>query len=188
MRCDRCNCVASTRNWQDKALEKESDDPPDLFQQAQDQYRDRQRAYQDTLEQAQQSLIKARHDFDSGAQTLGKLRQTNPILHDQAQAYSSLGDEGYVPKVTVGDKQRAYLENNQDLLAQQDTVAGLGSAVAKAQKQISQTTSKYRSDLQDERVDAETEYRKLQQELAKAEHKVGLLERGGGGGGGGGGG
>jgi hemolysin D len=151
-----------------KPLEKRPDDPLDLFQQTQNQYRDRQRAYLDSLEQAQQSLTKARHDYDSGAETLSKLRQTNPILQDQAQAYSSLGDEGYVPKVTVGEKQRAYVENQQDLLAQKDTVAGLGSAVEKAQKQIGQTTSKYRSDLQDERVDAETDYRKLQQESRPA--------------------
>jgi hemolysin D len=159
-----------------RSLQRNPGDPPDLFAQIQDQYRDRHRAYQDSLEQAQQTLTKARHDYDSGADVLSKLRQTNPILKDQADAYSSLGEDGYVPKVMVGDKQRAFLENDQDLHAQQDTVAGLESAVAKADKQIAQTTSKYRSDLQDERVDADTEFRKLQQELAKQEHKVGLLE------------
>ncbi|MGZ5819477.1 MAG: HlyD family efflux transporter periplasmic adaptor subunit, partial [Burkholderiaceae bacterium] len=37
-------------------------------------------------------------------------------------------------------------------------------------------TSKYRSDLQNERIEAEGQYRKLQQDWVKQDHKTGLLE------------
>ncbi len=54
------------------------------------------------------------------------------MLKAQSDAYSGLGDEGYAPKVTVSEKQRAYIENQQDLIAQQATVRGLAAAVNEA--------------------------------------------------------
>jgi HlyD family secretion protein len=41
---------------------------------------------------------------------------------------------------------------------------------------LSQTVSRYHSELQNERVETEGEYRRLQQEYVKLEHKSGLLE------------
>ena len=49
-------------------------------------------------------------------------------------------------------------------------------AVAAAGKQVAELSSKYRSDLQNERIDAEGQYRKFQQDMVKQEHKTGLLE------------
>jgi HlyD family secretion protein len=76
----------------------------------------------------------------------------------------------------VLDKQRDYLEKSQDLRAQQSTVASLESAISQAKTQINQITSKYRSDLQNERVEAGGQHRKLEQDWLKQEHKSGLLE------------
>ena len=45
-----------------------------------------------------------------------------------------------------------------------------------ARKQIDQIASKYRSDLQNERVEAGGQHSKLQQDWAKQEHRSGLLE------------
>ncbi len=61
----------------------------------------------------------------------------------------------------VSEKQRQYLENEQDLRSQAAKVSGLEAAVAEAREQVRQTTSKYRSDLENERIQAEGEYRKL---------------------------
>jgi hemolysin D len=159
-----------------RPLHGAADDPPDLFRQIEAQYRERREAFLDEQGQAQEQLRKAQRDYDSGEEVLAKLRQTTPILKSQAEAYASLGDEGYVPKVTVGDKQRAYIENEQDLKAQESTVAGLAAAVNQAGQQLRQVRAKYRSDLENERVDAEGEYRKLQQDWAKQEHHSNLLE------------
>jgi HlyD family secretion protein len=87
-----------------------------------------------------------------------------------------MGKDGYVPQMTVLDKQRDYLEKSQDLRAQESTVASLEAAVNQAKKQIDQVASKYRSDLQNERVEAGGQYRKLEQDWLKQEHKTGLLE------------
>ncbi len=157
-------------------LRRSTDDPPDLFRQVDAQYHERRATYLDSVGQAEQQLHKAERDYDSGEAVLAKLRQTNPILKSQADAYAGLGAEGYVPKVTVSDKQRAYVENEQDLHAQESTVAGLEAAVSEANQQLRAAHSKYRSDLENERVDAAGEYRKLQQDWAKQAHHSNLLE------------
>jgi hemolysin D len=157
-------------------LERKRDDPSDLFRRVEAQYLERHQTYLDALGQVEHQLSKAQRDYESALAVLEKLQQTNPLLKAQADAYTGLGGEGYVPKVTVEDKQRAYIENQQDLLAQGSTVQGLAAAVGAAEQQVREARSKYRSDLENERIDAEGEYRKLQQDLAKQTHRSSLLE------------
>jgi hemolysin D len=159
-----------------KALLKRPDDPNDLFRQIEAQYRDRRLSYTDALEQARDALNKSQHEYDSAQEVLTKLQQITPILKQQADSYSDMGKDGYVPQMTVLDKQRDYLEKSQDLRAQQATVASLAASVNQARKQVDQITSKYRSDLQNERVEAEGQHRKLEQDWLKQEHKTDLLE------------
>lgn len=159
-----------------QALAKGRDDPSDLFHQIESQYHDRRLSYTDALEQAQDALNKSQNEYDSAKEVLSKLQQITPILRQQADSYADLGKDGYAPQMTVLDKQRDYLEKSQDLRAQQSTVASLKAAVNQAKKQIDQITSKYRSDLQNERVEAGGQHRKLEQDWLKQEHKSGLLE------------
>jgi len=157
-------------------LRRQSDDSADVYRQVEAQFHERRQAYLDSLGQVQQQLHVAEREYDSGQAVLRKLRETNPILESQAQAYAGLGTEGYVPKVTVGDKQRALIENQQDLAAQESKVQSLSAAVSQAGQQLRQTRSKYRSDLENERVDADSELSKLQQDWAKQTHHSNLLE------------
>ena len=150
--------------------------PEDLYRQVEAQYRDRRQTYLDSLNKAEEALKRAERDYEAGVEVLSKLREVTPILKQQADAYADMGKDGYAPQVVVRDKQREYLEKSRDLKAQESTVASLASAVAQARKEVSQATSKYRSDLQNERVEAEGQFRKLEQETIKQEHKVGLLE------------
>jgi len=55
-------------------------------------------------------------------------------------------------------------------------VLGMGAAVRQAQNQLREIEAKYRSDLENERVEADGEYRKLQQDVAKQSHHANLLE------------
>ena len=157
-------------------LTRQSGDPDDLYRQVQAQYDDRRHAYTDALAGAEDALHKAERDADAGREVLAKLRDVTPILKEQADSYADMGKEGYVPQLQVRDKQRDYLEKARDLNAQEATLASLDAAVAAAQKQVAQLTSKYRSDLQNERIDAEEHYRKAQQDMIKQVHKTGLLE------------
>lgn len=159
-----------------KPLTKQVGDPDDLFHQVESQYGDRRHAYIDALGGAQDTLRKAERDFDSGKEVLAKLREVTPILKQQADSYSDMGKDGYVPQVQVRDKQRDYVEKSRDLKTQESTLASLEAAVSAAGKQVAGLTSKYRSELQNERIDAEGQYRKFQQDMIKQEHKTGLLE------------
>lgn len=157
-------------------IRRKDGDPDDLFRQIEAQYRDHRLSYQDALGQAQEALRKAQRDYDAGKEILAKLKEVTPIFKAQADAYRDMGKDGYVAQVMVRDKEREYLEKARDLRAQEETVASLAAAVAQASRQMNQVTSRYRSDLQNERVEAEGQYRKLQQEQVKQEHKTHHLE------------
>lgn len=157
-------------------LVRKRDDPDDLFRQVVSQYRDHRQSYADVREQAQQALSRAQYEYDSAREVLAKLRQITPILKQQADSYADMGKDGYAPQMAVLDKQREYLEKSQDLRAQQATVASLEAAVHQARKQLDQIASKYRSDLQNERMEAGGQHRKLEQDWLKQEHRTGLLE------------
>lgn len=160
----------------DTPLTREQGDPEDLFRQIESQYRDHLQSYADVREQAQQALKRAQREYDSATEVLTKLQQITPILKQQADSYADMGRDGYVSQMTVQDRKRDYLEKSQDLRAQRATVASLEAAVNQAGKQLDQIASKYRSDLQNERVEAGGQHRKLEQDWLKQEHKTGLLE------------
>jgi HlyD family secretion protein len=149
---------------------------PALQQQTAAQYLEHRQAYADALAIAQQALHKAQQEYAAGQETLDKLKEVTPILKQQAQAYAEMGKDGYAPQVTVRDKQRDYIEKSRDLAAQQNTLASLAAAVDEAARQVAQVTSKYRSDLENERMTTAGDYHKLQEEWIKQEHKVALLE------------
>lgn len=159
-----------------KQLVRMPDDPAEFFGKIEAQYRDRRLSYQDALDQARETLRKAQRDYDAAKEILAKLREITPILKAQADAYAEMGKNGYATQVMMRDKQREYLEKARDLRAQEETLASLAAGIALAEKQLSQVSSRYRSELQNERVDAFGHYSKLQQEQLKQEHKTGLLE------------
>lgn len=159
-----------------KAFVRQRSDPENIYKQVEAQYRDHRLSYTDALQQAQDALNKSQGEYESSKEVLTKLQQIAPILKQQADSYANMAKDGYVPQMTVLDKQRDYLEKAQDLRAQQSTVASLEAAVSQARKQLDQITSKYRSDLQNERVDAGGQHRKLEQDWLKQEHKTDLLE------------
>lgn len=157
-------------------LRRVSDDNDELFERVNAQFSDHRRAYENALEQARQHLQQAEDEHQAGIDTLEKLRKTNPLLKSQAQSYMDLGKDGFVAQVLVNEKQRQYVENEQDLHAQEARVAGLDAAVTEARQHVAEITAKYRSDLQNERVQAEGEFNKLQQDSLKQTYKNGLLE------------
>ncbi|MDR0578007.1 MAG: HlyD family type I secretion periplasmic adaptor subunit [Candidatus Accumulibacter sp.] len=157
-------------------LKRLESDTGDLFGPVEAQYRDHRQAFEDAVGQAREGLTRARRDYESGREILAKLKEITPLLKEQADAFAAMGRDGYAAQVTVRERQREYLESARDLRAQGEAVAGLSAAVAQAEKQLRQIESQYRSELQNERIEAEGQYRRLQQESVKLAHKSGLLE------------
>ena len=159
-----------------RALIRKPGDADERFHEVEAQYRDRHLAYTDAQSQAREAVKKAENEQEAAREVLSKLREVTPIAKQQAEAYADLGRQGYAPLLTVHDKQREYLEKARDLRAQEATLASLGAASAQAKKQLDEITSKYNSELQNERIETDGQYRKLEQESIKQQHKTGLLE------------
>ncbi|MBI5752382.1 MAG: HlyD family type I secretion periplasmic adaptor subunit, partial [Hydrogenophilales bacterium] len=122
------------------------------------------------------TLQKVRHDLASAEEILRKLQQVVPTYQKTAAAYEKLAADGFVSTLAVQEKQRDRIEKEQDLRAQESTVAGLRATITASEKRLAQITSNYRSQLQNERVETETKLQRLRGEWAKIEHKTGLLE------------
>lgn len=128
------------------------------------------------MAQESESLNKAKHDLRSAQEVLSKLQQTVSIYRQSAAAYEKLAKNNLVGQLAAQEKVRDKIEKEQDLKAQQSNVASLKSTIAASEEQLARITSNYKSQLQNERVDTESQYQKLRQDRAKIEHKSGLLE------------
>jgi len=157
-------------------LKLQPGDPAPLFAQTEAQYQARRQAYRDALGAEEATLVKAQHDLKGAAEIERKLEQTLPIHKDQADAWEKLAKEGFAGRLLALDRQRTYVESQQELRAQAQNVASLRALIAQSEKRISQITSNYRQQLQNERSEAEALHHKLQQDWDKQEHRHALLE------------
>jgi HlyD family secretion protein len=155
---------------------RQVDDSPELLAQVDAQYRARRQSYLDSLGSEQALLAKAQHDLQVAKEVQDKLRKTVPIYREQAQGWDQLAREGFAGKLMVLERQRLYIENEQDLRAQAHNIASLRAIVAQSEQRLAQITSGYRQQLQNERIEADAHRHRLQQELDKQQHRSSLLE------------
>ncbi|MGA0034378.1 MAG: HlyD family type I secretion periplasmic adaptor subunit [Burkholderiales bacterium] len=125
-------------------------------------------------EQAQ--LRKTRQDLQVALEVQAKLRKTVPIYREQAEGWDKLAREGFAGKLLALERQRQYVESEQDLKAQGHAVAGLQAAIDQSEKRLAQIESVYFQQLQTERIEIAAQHHKLRQELEKQQHRSGLLE------------
>ncbi len=147
-----------------------------LFAKVEAQYRSRRLAYQDALETERAALAKAQHDLNSSLEVQSKLRQTLPIFQEQEKGWDQLAKEGFAGKLMALDRKRSRIETEQELQAQTHNVESLKSSIAQSAKRIAQITSNYQQQLHNERIEAESQHNRLDQDLAKHTYKHGLLE------------
>ncbi|MEW6589865.1 MAG: HlyD family type I secretion periplasmic adaptor subunit [Pseudomonadota bacterium] len=153
-----------------------ADDPPALYAQVEAQYRAHRQSYLDAIAQESATLEKARYDLRSAEELVSKLQQTVPTYRKSAEAYQKLSAQGFVSPLAGEEKERDRIEKEQDLRAQASAADSLRASVQASQKRLAQITSNYRSELQNERVETESQYLKVREEWAKISHKVRLLE------------
>lgn len=151
-------------------------DSADQFALVEAQLRARRQAYLDALGAEQAVLSKARQDLQSAVEVEQKLARTLPIYREQARAWDKLATEGFAGKLMALDRQRGYVEAEQDLEAQKHTVEGLKATISQAEKRIGQIDSGYRQQLYQERAEAEAVHVRAQQERDKQQHRYSLLE------------
>lgn len=159
-----------------KPMSMTAGDPPALYAQVEAQYRAHRQSYLDAIAQESATLEKARYDLRSSEELVSKLQQTVPTYRKSAEAYQKLSAQGFVSPLAGEEKERDRIEKEQDLRAQASAADSLRASVQGSQKRLAQITSNYRSELQNERVETESQYLKLREEWAKISHKTRLLE------------
>ncbi len=159
-----------------KALTSLPEDPAELFSEVLKQYQARRQSWLDALESARATRARAEQDLKGSLEIERKLEETLPMYRQQSEAFQKLVEKGYVSKLVASEKSRELIEREQDLRAQHHNVKSLRATIVQADKQAAQISSSYREELQNERVEAEGEYRRLQQELEKQTHRHDLLE------------
>jgi HlyD family secretion protein len=130
----------------------------------------------DDIAAEQAALQRAHSDLAATRELQRKLEQTLPSLQAEEKNFNALVEEGCVEKTGGCEKQRARIENEQDLRAQEFNAKSLQAAIAQSQRRISQIKSSYRQKLEADRVAIYAEHQKLEQEWAKQSHKNSLLE------------
>lgn len=158
------------------SLAAKTGDPTELYAQVDAQLRARRQAYLDSLETEKAILGKGEQDLRSAKEIEAKLRKQLPIYREQEAAFEKLNKEGYAGRMMYLEKQRDRIEKEQDLKAQEFTIESLFASIDQSRKRLAQLTSNYRQSLQNERVDAEAQYQKLQQDWAKSTARHDLLE------------
>jgi len=150
--------------------------PARLFQQVKAQYESHLRAYHDALDTANSVKLKSMQDLEGALERTSTLKQTIPIYIEQDKAYQKLAKEGYVSSIIARDKSRARIEVEQELQVQNHTVESLRATITQSENHIAQVVSNYRQDLLNERIAAEGEFLKLEQDIKKQVHRHALLE------------
>ncbi|KPK50857.1 MAG: secretion protein HylD [Myxococcales bacterium SG8_38_1] len=158
------------------ALARRTNDSADQFARVEAQRKARRQAYLDALGAEQAILVKTRQDLQGAVEVEQKLERTLPIYRAQANAWDKLATEGFAGKLMALDRQRGYVEAEQDLAAQKHAVKGLKATISQAEKRIAQIESGYRQQLHQERADAQVAYARLQQDWEKQRHRHSLLE------------
>ena len=159
-----------------RMLARQPGEAADLFAQVDQQHRARRQAHLDTLATERAVLAKAEQDLKMALEVEVKLGKTLPIYREQESAIDKLTRDGFAGKMMLLDRRRDRIEREQDLAAQQFTIASLKATIAQSQQRMVQLQSAYRQGLHGERVDTEASLHRLVQERDKLSHRQSLLE------------
>jgi hemolysin D len=159
-----------------KPLAREADDPPALYLQTEAQYAANLAAFQNALAQERTVLDRARYDLAAANEVRAKLLAVLPHYREQERAFEKLTKDGFAGRLMYTDKQRERIEKEQDLKSQEFTIAAAQATIAQSEKRLAQISADYLRSLQAERAEAAPQAERLREELAKQQHRHGLLE------------
>ena len=152
------------------------EDPPRLHAQVEAQREARAQAHAASLAEQRTVVARARRDMQAAMETQSKLSGTLPVLVEQERAFERLARDGYAGRLMLAQRSRERHEAEQDLRAQEHRVEGARATMEQGTRREAQITAAYRAQLQSERVEAELQLARLEQELEKFVHRQKLAE------------
>lgn len=154
----------------------EANDPPDLTQEINAQYRANRASFEAALAEERSRLIKAKQELAAAEQVKHKLEETLPHYRDQDKAYEKLVKDGFAGSLMGSDKKREFIEKEQELRTQSFLIESARASILQSEKKLAQIDSDYRRQLHAERNEIQGQFDKLTQEVTKQAHKQELLE------------
>ena len=121
-----------------------------LFLQVQAQGNARRQSYLDSLAQESSQRERISAELRAAAEMLNKLTATAPLVQQQADAYDKLVKDGFFSPLAVQDKRREAINLQQDLKSQEGAVASLRAQLSGQDKKISNLTSQYAANCEQE--------------------------------------
>jgi hemolysin D len=159
-----------------RSLARSTADDPGVFAQVQADASARMRTQADAVRQEDATALRMESELLSARETLSKLDRTLASYQRTAEAYTKLAKDQLVGSLAAEEKQREYLERQQDLKSQVAYVASLEASLQSQRARVAQLESRYRSDLQAERVQFSNDVARLGEEAEKQGFREGLLE------------
>ena len=152
------------------------DDDQSAYKQVEAQFRARRQAHLDSVDAEQAILAKADQDLKGALEIESKLQRTLPIYQQQEQAFDKLNRDGFAGRLMALERQRDRIEKEQDLAAQRFSIGSLRATIVQGQKRIAQITSGYGQQLQNERIEAASQLKRLREDWERHAHRRALLE------------
>ena len=109
------------------------------------------------------------------AQTIAKLTATLPLIRERAEALHELSQRGTSSRFQYLQLQEDLVGQEQELLVQKIKLTEADAAIAANAEQRRQTEAEFRRTLYTGLAEAERKAASLEQDLAKAEQRLGLL-------------
>jgi hemolysin D len=159
-----------------RPLARLTDDPDELWARAEAQFHANRKAYQDALELETANVARLDKELRAASEALTKLQKTVPIYRSTAERFATLRKEGFVSELYQMERERDYIEKNQDLRSQDYTVESLRATLDQARSRLAQVTSSYRQQLHVERASIEPLLKKATEDLAKQQYRNALVE------------
>ncbi len=158
------------------ALVRTADEAPDVYAQADAQYRANVGAFESALAQERSVLAKAGEELAAAEQVKVKLLAVLPHYRDQERAFEKLTRDGFAGRLLYTDKKRERIEHEQDLRSQAHVIGAAQANSVQSEKRLAQIEADYRRSLQAERAQTVPQLERARGELAKQAHRHELLE------------
>lgn len=159
-----------------RAFVMRAGDDASVYGQIRAQFEARSQALADALAQEEQAAARASSERLAAQMVRDKLKASLPTLQQSAESYDRLKREGFVGELLANEKMREAIEGEQDLQAQEATLAALDAAIAQAHQRARQHRSSDRAQLLVERSQAQADVERLTQEVTKQGFRNTLLE------------
>lgn len=157
-------------------LARSASDDATLFAQVQAQALSNQQAFLGSVAQEAASRERAQRELQAALEILKKLEATLPSYEKAAAAFERLAEQKLVGALIAEERRREAAEKGQDLQSQRASVAALEATIVERDQRLAQLRSAYKSDLNQQRLQAVTAINRLEQQQGKLAYQQGLLE------------